>query len=215
MSNTVVMNRIFNRAYRKLGKEQVKSRTRNGHFTIKAMGLAGKKVEEIDIKVAYKAVDELVEAWHKDDSLNVVLTISAKKGVRIKDQKGAALFSYKIYNVAYCTVSDSNPEIFLFIARGPDSTTSCHAFYCRDEFLAKEICFSMSNAFRKALEIWMERNGTPYNTLSECKRENNQCGDVVLGGDFIGNQCSTGTENLLHTAEVISEEMEKAEDRVF
>ena len=132
------------------------------------MGLTGIQVNGIHKDDAHNAVSELVTIWRKVDSLKVVLMISASKGIRIKDQKGNQLFSYKIHNVANCTVDDTNPEIFLFIAKQSDNKTVCHAFYCTDQFQAEAMCLSMSNAFHKAFEAWMEqKKAPPCNQLTE------------------------------------------------
>ena len=153
------MNRMFDGACRKLGIKRVQYRKRETCFKIKAMGLTGKHVADIDKKAVHRAVDELVKIWNKEDAFSVVLNISATKGIRVQDKKGNELFRYKIYNVANCTISDSNPEVFLFVGKQRDKTTNCHAFYCSDQFQAEAICLAMSNAFHKAFEAWMERKG--------------------------------------------------------
>ena len=182
------MDRIFEGACRKLGLKRVQYKKREVCFKIKAMGLTGKPVDGIGRESANCAVDELVKIWHKEDSLNVVLIISASKGLRIKDKKGNELFSYKIYNVANCTVDKENPEVFLFIARQRDNTNSCHAFYCSDKFQAEAICLSMSNAFHKAFEAWVKRNGMPPTSADGAVEAHEHNGNDVFSDDAIKKQ---------------------------
>lgn len=152
------MNRIFEGACRRLGLNRVQYRKREVCFKIKAMGLKGEQVSDVDRESAKSAVDEMTHHWQTGDSLHVVLIISASKGIRVKDKRGNELLSYKIYNVANCAVDKDRPEVFLFIARQIDKTNNCHAFYCNDKYQAEAICLSMFSAFQKAFETWMKRN---------------------------------------------------------
>jgi len=185
------MNRMFDGACRKLGIKRVQYKKRETCFKIKAMGLTGKPVAGIDRNAVHKAVDELAKIWNKNDALSVVLNISATKGIRVQDKKGNELFKYKIYNVANCTVSDSNPEVFLFVGKQRDKTTNCHAFYCSDQFQAEAICLAMSNAFHKAFEAWMERKGpTPINndeTEQSRKRDGATNGELTDSAEKEGD----------------------------
>ena len=183
------MNRIFDGAFRTLGINRVRYKKRDVCFKIKAMGLTGIQVNGIGKEDASNAVSEMVKIWHKADSLKVVLTISASKGIQIKDQKGKPLFTYKIHNVANCTVDYTDPEIFLFIAKQLDNTIVCHAFYCNDQFQAEAICLSMSNAFHKAFEAWLEHKKTPSSHVSE---SNGHKDGAFLSDDETNSQSDTG-----------------------
>lgn len=153
------MNRIFEGACRKLGLKKVQYKKREVCFQLKAMGLTGKPITGVDRGSANNAVEEMLGIWSEKDALNVILMVSASKGIRVKDRKGNDLLHYKIYNVANCALDVNNPEVFLFIAKQRDNTNTCHAFYCKDKFQAEAICLSMSNAFDKAFEAWVKQNG--------------------------------------------------------
>ena len=183
------MNRIFDSARRTLGLPRVKYRKREVSFKIKAMGLTGMQVTGFQREDISNAVSDMVKIWHKADSLKVVLMISASKGIQIKDQKGNPLFTYKIHNVANCTVDYTDPEIFLFIAKQLDNTIVCHAFYCNDQFQAEAICLSMSNAFHKAFEAWLEHKKTPSSHVSE---SNGHKDGAFLSDDETNSQSDTG-----------------------
>ena len=191
--SALVMSRIFDGACRKLGIKRVKYKKRELSFRVKAMGLKGVPVTGIGRKDILKAVDELVKVWHKENSVSVVLMVSSKKGIQIKDQKGNELFSYKIYNVANCAIDEGNADVFLFVGKQADNTTNCHAFYCSDEFQAEEMCSAMSNAFHTAFEAWMERNAKQLDNPVEpkCCEQN---GDVFLSNDENDSQRSINTD---------------------
>ncbi|XP_065056661.1 low density lipoprotein receptor adapter protein 1-like [Rhopilema esculentum] len=159
------LHSAFEGACRKLGLKRVYYKKREVCFKIKAMGLAGMPVDGVQASHAKAAVAELVRIWDKGDSLNVILTISASKGLRIKDKRGKELLCYKIYNIANCTVHKESPDVFLFMARQRDTEINCHAFYCSDEVQAEAICLCLSSAFHKAFEAWVRLNGIPPNPL--------------------------------------------------
>ena len=74
-----------------------------------------------------------------------MLTISAHKRVRVLDKKGVELVSYKIHEIAYCSVDE---KIFVFMAnrkRGIDAR--CHAFFCGNKTRAQAVCLAMADAF--------------------------------------------------------------------
>ena len=177
----------MNRMLEKFGKKRVNYKKRESSFKIKAMGLTGRPVTDFQKEDVHGALDELVKIWNKEDSLTVVLTISASKGITVKDKKGNELLWYKIYNVANCTVDESHPEVFLFVARQRDSTTNCHAFYCSDHLQAEAISLSMSNAFHKAFEAWMERNGTVSGNIDGIDQYDEQNDDVFASGEATGS----------------------------
>eukprot|EP00112_Aurelia_sp_Birch-Aquarium-sp1_P016474 Seg3738.3 transcript_id=Seg3738.3/GoldUCD/mRNA.D3Y31 product="Low density lipoprotein receptor adapter protein 1-A" protein_id=Seg3738.3/GoldUCD/D3Y31 len=155
-----VINRVFESTCRKLGLRKVYYKKRDVCFRIKAMGLTGMPVSGIDKINADEAIGELTKIWDQEAAVNVVITISATKGLRIKDKKGTHLLKFKIWNIANCTIDEDNPEVFVFMARQGKST-NCHAFYCKDKAQAEAICLAMSNAFHSAFETWVKRNGMP------------------------------------------------------
>jgi len=177
----------MNRMLEKFGKKRVQYKKREASFNIKAMGLTGRSIADFQKEEVRGAVDELVKIWNKEDSLSVVLTISASKGISVKDKKGNELLWYKIYNVANCTVDDSHPDVFLFVARQRDSTTNCHAFYCSDHLQAEAISLSMSNAFHKAFEAWMEHNATTSGNRDGIDQYDEQSDNVFVSDEAIGS----------------------------
>ena len=164
------INRVFESTCRKLGLRKVYYKKRDVCFKIKAMGLTGMPVSGIEKTSADEAIGELTKIWNQAAAVNVVLSISATKGIRIKDKKGTNLLKFKIWNVANCTIDEDNPEVFVFMARQGKST-NCHAFYCKDSNQAEAICLAMSNAFHRAFETWVKHNGIPSEVTTDMSQK--------------------------------------------
>ncbi len=163
------LNAAFEGAFRKIGLRKTHGKgLREVSFLVKALSLAGMPVSDIKKEDSKRAVAELVRMWDKEQAVNVVLTISAKRGIKIKDKKGNLLSSYKMYDIANCTIHNEFPEIFVFTAKHSGSIF-CHAFYCFDITQAEAICLAMSDAFQAAFEAWMKH--TEQKKLKEKKQD--------------------------------------------
>ncbi len=149
------INAVLGDACRRIGLRSGKN-TKETSFSLKSLGLAGIPVADVKKEDSERAVAELLKIWEREQSLDVVLVISAKKGVKLKDRKGNLLLSYKMYDIANCAVHKEFPDVFVFMARQCDSTY-CHAFYCSDVLQAEAICLTMSEAFQTAFAAWMKQ----------------------------------------------------------
>ena len=130
-------------------------------FTLKGLGLKGMKVGGLESKFSKEAVLQLLDIWHDQEPPSVVLMISADIGVRIFDKKGVELVSYKIHEIAYCSVDAKREDIFVFIAsRGGGIDARCHAFFCGDGARAQAVCLSMAHAFDLAFQNWKKHEKT-------------------------------------------------------
>ena len=119
------------------------------------------KVGGLESKFSKEAVLQLLDIWHDQEPPSVVLTISTHRGVRILDKKGAELVSYKIHEIAYCSVDAEREDIFVFIgSRGGGIDSRCHAFFCGDGARAQALCLSMVHAFDLAFRNWKKHHKT-------------------------------------------------------
>lgn len=150
------INNAVDGACRKLGlKKGQRKSPRDCCFTMRALGLTGMQVASINKKDSQNAVSKLIDIWSRDQALTVVLTVSAKRGVKVTDKKRNELFAYKMFDIANCTVHREFPEVFVFTG-GCKDCLNCHAFYCSDAMQAEALCLAMSCAFQAAFEAWMK-----------------------------------------------------------
>eukprot|EP00794_Sanderia_malayensis_P011398 gene11398-12585_t len=150
------LNAAFDGAFRKIGLRKIRGKdVREACFQVKALSLTGMPVADVKKEDSRKAVTELVDVCTKDQAVNVVLCVSAKKGVKIKDKKSNLLACYKMHDIANCTLHGEFPEVFVFTAR-QNGSKLCHAFYCFDISQAEAICLAMSDAFQAAFEAWVK-----------------------------------------------------------
>ena len=141
-------------------------------FNLQGLGVKGMKVSGVESKYSKEAVVQLLEIWGGQEAPSVVMTISARKGIRILDKKGTELVSYKIHDIAYCSVDAERDDIFVFIGnRTGDNDARCHAFFCGDTTKAQALCLTMAHAFDVAFRNWKKQQKTEIDINGNAKTE--------------------------------------------